>query len=323
MPCPGGSGSCRRRARRRLGIRALRPSLAIGGGADVGVRPRIARGDHGMSIAARRPAHLANCRPTLLVGRGPPAHALRGAAFAAMPRPGAFAPAARIAPRSTRADASAGRVRPTATAGRRRRGATRLLIAPSRWSPRAGGISGAGTAARPLSPLDITGWRGAPNTGSRPRRAICGSEHPLHGPRHRPGQVAMRAGVASSPPARARRRRRRAARARDALAHARACADLRRVHARRGARIRRRRRDLAGDAALSVRPVDDGARASGHGAFSLAAAGGDPRRRSSDVGRPTSNGRADRVLASIGANEALRTGTYSKTLTFTLSTTSP
>jgi len=26
---------------------------------------------------------------------------------------------------------------------------------------------------------------------------------------------------------------------------------------------------------------------------------------------------------SIGANEALRTGTYSKTLTFTLSTTSP
>ena len=31
----------------------------------------------------------------------------------------------------------------------------------------------------------------------------------------------------------------------------------------------------------------------------------------------------DRIWQSIGANEALRTGTYSKTLTFTLSTTRP
>ena len=39
---------------------------------------------------------------------------------------------------------------------------------------------------------------------------------------------------------------------------------------------------------------------------------------------PTSNERVDITFKqAIGANDALRTGTYSKTLTFTLSTTSP
>jgi hypothetical protein len=94
----------------------------------------------------------------------------------------------------------------------------------------------------------------------------------------------------------------------------------------------------AGDAALSV--ADPSATATGHlvnGTFSLpsllqANAGG----RFADVGgssaptslktwsAPTSNEAVTvNFKQSIGADDALRTGAYSKTLTFTLSTTTP
>ena len=53
-----------------------------------------------------------------------------------------------------------------------------------------------------------------------------------------------------------------------------------------------------------------------------AAAGGRSRRRTVDGARLQRPVDA-RVQAGIGANDALRTGTYSKTLTFTLSTTTP
>ena len=97
----------------------------------------------------------------------------------------------------------------------------------------------------------------------------------------------------------------------------------------------------AGDAALSV--ADPSSIATGHlvnGTFSLPQALQAKRRRR----RPVRGGRRDggpdaaadldgtvsqrrrctiEFKQTIGANDALRTGTYSKTLTFTLSTTMP
>jgi len=85
----------------------------------------------------------------------------------------------------------------------------------------------------------------------------------------------------------------------------------------------------AGDAALSV--ADPSPTATGrlvNGAFSLASpllVGGNPLPTTVKTWTgPTSNEAVQLAFSqSIGANEALRTGTYSKTLTFTLSTTSP
>ena len=85
----------------------------------------------------------------------------------------------------------------------------------------------------------------------------------------------------------------------------------------------------AGDAALSV--ADPSATATGrlvNGTFSLASpllVGGNPLPTTVKTWTgPTSNEAVQLAFSqSIGANEALRTGTYSKTLTFTLSTTSP
>ena len=85
----------------------------------------------------------------------------------------------------------------------------------------------------------------------------------------------------------------------------------------------------AGDAALSV--SDPSTTATGrlvNGAFSLTApllVGGNPLPTTVKTWTgPTSNEAVQLGFSqSIGANEALRTGTYSKTLTFTLSTTSP
>ena len=84
----------------------------------------------------------------------------------------------------------------------------------------------------------------------------------------------------------------------------------------------------AGDAALTV--VRSEQNATGHlvnGAFSAAAAAagrGRSRRRSRRT-RPRCPTTPSTVTfkQAIGANDALRTGTYAKTLTFTLSTTSP
>jgi hypothetical protein len=92
----------------------------------------------------------------------------------------------------------------------------------------------------------------------------------------------------------------------------------------------------AGDAALSVHDASTGAtgrlvngtfaltepvQAAVAGAF--APVGGSPSTLHS-YGAPVSNDvQAVRFKQSIGAAEALRTGAYSKTLTFTLSTTSP
>ncbi len=85
----------------------------------------------------------------------------------------------------------------------------------------------------------------------------------------------------------------------------------------------------AGDAALSV--ADPSSTATGrlvNGTFSLAMpllVGGNPLPTTVKTWTgPTSNEAVQLAFSqSIGANEALRTGTYSKTLTFTLSTTSP
>ena len=94
----------------------------------------------------------------------------------------------------------------------------------------------------------------------------------------------------------------------------------------------------AGDAALSV--ADPSSTNTGHlmnGTFFLPqtlqawhAAGRSPRsaarplRRAEDLGGPTSNESVTITFKqSIAANDALRTGAYSKTLTFTLSTTTP
>ena len=85
----------------------------------------------------------------------------------------------------------------------------------------------------------------------------------------------------------------------------------------------------AGDAALSV--TDPSPTATGrlvNGTFSLASpllVGGNPLPTTVKTWTgPTSNEAVQLAFSqSIGANEALRTGTYSKTLTFTLSTTSP
>jgi hypothetical protein len=85
----------------------------------------------------------------------------------------------------------------------------------------------------------------------------------------------------------------------------------------------------AGDAALSV--ADPSPTATGrlvNGTFSLASpllVGGNPLPTTVKTwATPTSNEAVQLAFSqSIGANEALRTGTYSKTLTFTLSTTSP
>jgi hypothetical protein len=98
----------------------------------------------------------------------------------------------------------------------------------------------------------------------------------------------------------------------------------------------------AGDAALSV--ADPSSNSPGHlvnGTFSLPAA---LQAKATNAGHPTSafgpvSGSPLNLLAynnpasndtvtltfrqTIGANDALRTGTYSKTLTFTLSTTTP
>ena len=75
----------------------------------------------------------------------------------------------------------------------------------------------------------------------------------------------------------------------------------------------------AGDAALTVSDP-------GHltnGAFSLPQPLQVAFSKSTWSG-PTSNERVDITFKqAIGANDALRTGSYSKTLTFTLSTTSP
>ena len=125
---------------------------------------------------------------------------------------------------------------------------------------------------------------------------------------------------------------------------------VRRVHAgRRAGRTRPSTTanviSTAGDATLSV--SDPSATATGrlvNGTFSLAsrAAGQGHQRRSAPVARwPPSAARAPRrplltysgpasndavtltFSQDVGANEALRTGSYSKTLTFTLSTTTP
>ena len=85
----------------------------------------------------------------------------------------------------------------------------------------------------------------------------------------------------------------------------------------------------AGDAALSV--ADPSATAPGrliNGAFSLASpllVGGNPLPTVVKTWTaPTSNEAVQIAFSqTIGANEALRTGTYNKTLTFTLSTTAP
>ena len=85
----------------------------------------------------------------------------------------------------------------------------------------------------------------------------------------------------------------------------------------------------AGDAALSV--ADPSTTAPGrlvNGAFSLASpllVGGNPLPAVVKTWTgPASNDPVQIAFSqSIGANEALRTGTYSKTLTFTLSTTNP
>ena len=97
----------------------------------------------------------------------------------------------------------------------------------------------------------------------------------------------------------------------------------------------------AGDATLSV--ADPSSNAPGHlvnGAFSLPSAlkagdqlGRHGRRRvgrrhaadAADLRRPGLQRRRSTITfkQTIGANDALRTGAYSKTLTFTLSTTTP
>ena len=85
----------------------------------------------------------------------------------------------------------------------------------------------------------------------------------------------------------------------------------------------------AGDAALSV--ADPSATAPGrlvNGSFSLASpllVGGNPLPTVVKTWTaPTSNEAVQIAFSqTVGANEALRTGTYSKTLTYTLSTTAP
>jgi hypothetical protein len=74
----------------------------------------------------------------------------------------------------------------------------------------------------------------------------------------------------------------------------------------------------AGDAALSV----SSARLS-NGAFSLAQPVVVTPDKASWTGPVSNDAFAIRFTQSIGANEALRTGAYSATLTFTLSTTAP
>ena len=118
-------------------------------------------------------------------------------------------------------------------------------------------------------------------------------------------------------------------RAGDAVADAGRAGELRRVHAGRRAASTRRRRtatviSTAGDATLSV--ADPSTNATGHlvnGAFALTA----PLQGLGVVktwAAPTSNEVVPVTFKqAIAANEPLRTGTYSKTLTFTLSTTTP
>ena len=85
----------------------------------------------------------------------------------------------------------------------------------------------------------------------------------------------------------------------------------------------------AGDAALSV--SDPSSVATGHlvnGAFSLPqplrAAGQELPATVKTYAAPVSNAAAQIEFSQVlDANDALRTGTYAKTLTFTLSTTTP
>ena len=138
-------------------------------------------------------------------------------------------------------------------------------------------------------------------------------------------------------------------RAGDARAHARHAGDVRRVHARASRRSTTRRTtattiSTAGDATLSVADPDPTApgqprqrrvharaavRAAatspaGTGA-ALAAVGGSasPTSLLTYAGPVSNDPVAVAFKQAIGANDALRTGTYSKTLTFTLSTTNP
>ena len=130
-------------------------------------------------------------------------------------------------------------------------------------------------------------------------------------------------GVARPPDLHDRDRHRRRDRAGHAVADARRAGVVRGLHAGRGARLHghhdRHRHHSAGDATLSV---SDPGRLT-NGAFSLA----EPLRV--ELGKsawtaPTSNETVGITFKQlIKANDPLRTGTYSKTLTFTLSTTAP
>ena len=136
-------------------------------------------------------------------------------------------------------------------------------------------------------------------------------------------------------------------RARDAVADARHAGRVRRLHPGRGQGLHASTSTAnvissAGDAALSV--ADASSTAPGHlvnGAFSLPtalkASAASPAGTSTGVGTisgsplnllswsdPVSNDAvAFTFTQSIGATDALRTGSYAKTLTFTLSTTTP
>ena len=87
----------------------------------------------------------------------------------------------------------------------------------------------------------------------------------------------------------------------------------------------------AGDAALSRRrPEPHGTGPPGQRRVLAARAAARPARQGLPAPRSRRTGRsgvqrrrADRVLAAVNMNDALRTGTYAKTLTFTLSTTTP
>ena len=80
----------------------------------------------------------------------------------------------------------------------------------------------------------------------------------------------------------------------------------------------------AGDATLSVAdPSADEHRQAGQRRVRAAAAPPGPRRRQDVVRSDLQRGVPVQFKQAIGANDALRTGTYSKSLTFTLSTTTP
>ena len=115
------------------------------------------------------------------------------------------------------------------------------------------------------------------------------------------------------------------------VADARHAGDVRRVHAGRAkdytASTTANVISTAGDATLTVADPSD---ATGHlvnGTFSLPSAAAQARRSSQVDAATAPRVSNDPVTITfkqpIGATDALRTGTYAKTLTFTLSTTTP